>query len=130
MKKSDSIVEWVEKAEGDYETVVDLRLKRKKRQRFIIAFHCQQCVEKYLKALLAFYEINFPKSHDLEELLSLILEKDTLLAPIRKDLKELTPFAVEFRYPGEDITAEEVQAAVKMMKRVRLILRKRLYLKP
>jgi len=52
MKINKSISEWVEKAEGDYETVVDLIKKRRKRQRYIIAFHCQQCVEKYLKALL------------------------------------------------------------------------------
>lgn len=126
MKKNDSVNEWIEKAEGDFETVLDLRSKRRKRQQYIIAFHCQQCIEKYFKALLAFYKIDFPRSHDLEELLSLILEKDPLLAPIRKELKELTPFAVEFRYPGEDVSAVEVNSAVKKMKHLRLILRKRL----
>jgi hypothetical protein len=28
MKKNNNINEWIEKAEGDYETVVDLRKKR------------------------------------------------------------------------------------------------------
>lgn len=129
MTKSEAIKEWIEKAEGDYETVLDLRKRRRKRQRYIIAFHCQQCVEKYLKALLTFYEIEFPKQHDLEQLLVLLLQKDHLLAPLRNKLKRLTPFAVTFRYPGEDITAEELKEAVSIMKGVRIILRRRLGLK-
>lgn len=128
MKRNKNVDEWVEKAEGDYETVVDLRKKRRRRQNYIIAFHCQQCVEKYLKALLTSYEIEFPKQHDLEALLVLLLQKDPMINPIRDDLKELTPFAVNFRYPGEEIAKEEVGQAVRIMKRlrVRVILRKRL----
>ena len=33
-----------------------------------VGFHAQQCSEKYLKALLLFHRINFPKIHDLTEL--------------------------------------------------------------
>ncbi|HAH19741.1 MAG TPA: DNA-binding protein [Candidatus Omnitrophica bacterium] len=126
MKINKSISEWVEKAEGDYETVVDLIKKRRKRQRYIIAFHCQQCVEKYLKALLVYHRIEFPRQHDLEELLALLLRKDPLLAPLRDELKQLTPFAVAFRYPGEEINSEESKKAVSMAKRLRVILRERL----
>ena len=129
MKRDKSVDEWVEKAEGDFETVLDLRSKRRPKQRYIIAFHCQQCVEKYLKALLTFHRIHFPKHHDLEELLALLLDTDPLLAPIRKQLKELTPYAVEFRYPGDVVTPEEVTEAVKYAKQLRPILRKRLGLK-
>ena len=129
MRADENINEWIERAEGDYETVIDLYKKKKKRQFYIVAFHCQQCSEKYLKALLTSYKIEFPRHHDLEELLVLLLQKDPLLAPIRKYLKELTPFAVAFRYPGEDIIKEETQSAVRTMKQVRLILRKRLGLK-
>ena len=128
MKKNKSISEWVEKAEGDYETVLDLRKKRRKRQYYIIAFHCQQCVEKYLKAILTLHEIEFPKQHDLEELLVLLLKKDPLLAVLRNKLKLLTPFAVSFRYPGEEITKDEVKIAVNIMKNIRVILRQRLNL--
>ncbi|MFH1442247.1 MAG: HEPN domain-containing protein [Candidatus Omnitrophota bacterium] len=128
-KNKDIINEWVEKAEGDYETVLDLRKKRRKRQQYIIAFHCQQCIEKYLKALLASREIEFPKQHDLEELLVLLLQNDPLLSAIRNELKELTPFAVSFRYPGEQITKEEFKRAINNMKYVRGILRERLGLK-
>lgn len=129
MKENENVLEWVEKAEGDYETIIDLGKKRNKRQLFIIAFHCQQCIEKYLKALLVFFQIDFPKQHDLEELLVLILQKDPLLSPIRNDLKELTPFAVSFRYPGDNVTRKEVGHAKIITKRLRAILRKRLGLK-
>ena len=129
MKKIKPVDEWAEKAEGDYETVLDLRKRRRKRQQYIIAFHCQQCLEKYLKALLTCHKIDFPRQHDLEELLVLLLQKDPLISFIRDDLKSLTPFAVSFRYPGEDITKDEVKTAVDIMKRIRIVLRERLGLK-
>jgi len=129
MKKNDFIDEWIEKAEGDYETVLDLNSKRKKRQQYIIAFHCQQCIEKYLKALLTLYEINFPKHHDLEELMVLLIKKDPLIESFRSKFKELTPFAVGFRYPGEDVSSEEVKSSVQTVKKLRKILRKKLGLK-
>lgn len=126
MRPNKNITEWIEKAEGDYETVLDLKKRRKRIQRYIIAFHCQQCIEKYLKALLTLHEIDFPRHHDLEELLVLIFKKDPLLSFLRNDLKLLTPFAVSFRYPGEDVTPQDVQIAAAVMKRVRKTLRERI----
>jgi HEPN domain-containing protein len=127
--KNKFVKEWIEKAEGDYETIVDLRRRKRKRQLFVIAFHCQQCVEKYLKALLTLYEIEFPKQHDLEALLALLVTKDALLAALRNELKVLTPYAVNFRYPGGDISGKEVSKAVVATKRLRKIFRQRLGLK-
>ena len=34
-------------------------------------FHCQQAVEKYLKALLAVHNVNYPKIHDVTVLAEL-----------------------------------------------------------
>jgi HEPN domain-containing protein len=34
-------------------------------------FHCQQAVEKYLKALLAVNSVSYPKIHDVSELAEL-----------------------------------------------------------
>jgi HEPN domain-containing protein len=127
--KNKFVKEWIEKAEGDYETIVDLRRRKRKRQLFVIAFHCQQCVEKYLKALLTLYEIEFPKQHDLEALLALLVTKDALLAALRNELKVLTPYAVNFRYPGGDISGKEVSKAVVATKRLRKVFRQRLGLK-
>ena len=41
-----------------------------------ITFHCQQAVEKYLKAYLIFQNTSFRFSHDLVYLLDLITQKD------------------------------------------------------
>jgi HEPN domain-containing protein len=40
----------------------------------LIAFHAQQAVEKAVKALLVKHQVDFPKTHDLEELLALAKE--------------------------------------------------------
>ena len=37
-----------------------------------IGFHAQQAAEKFLKACLVWHQIEFPKTHDLEELLRLV----------------------------------------------------------
>ncbi len=41
-------------------------------------------------------------------------------------MRELLPYAVAFRYPGEEATKEESQKAVLAMKNVREFLRQRL----
>ncbi len=64
----------------------------------VIYFHLQQCAEKSLKCLLSFYQVNFPKVHDLEILLNMI-EELNLEFHIDSDLLiELSDFAVEGRY--------------------------------
>ena len=43
-----------------------------------IAFHAQQCAEKYLKARLCEANVEFPKSHILSALLDLVLTVEPL----------------------------------------------------
>ena len=61
-------------------------------------FHLQQGVEKALKSLLCFKGIQFPKTHDLEDMIDLAGEKHVRLPDSMNLLAELTPYAVEFRY--------------------------------
>lgn len=61
-------------------------------------FHLQQSVEKALKALLSFKGTQFPKTHDLEDLIDLAAENNISLPEYIDILTELTPYAVEFRY--------------------------------
>ena len=42
-----------------------------------VTFHCQQAVEKYLKAYLIHISIDFKYTHDLVYLLELITQKDS-----------------------------------------------------
>ena len=63
--------EWIAKAEEDFKSAVHL-LKMKDCPVGNVCFHAQQCVEKYLKALLVTQDLEFPKIHDLVELLVLL----------------------------------------------------------
>lgn len=72
--------EWIEKAEGDYHTALREFRARKFPNFDAAGFHAQQCVEKYLKAILQQNNIRFEKVHDLLALLNLCL-------PIGAELK-------------------------------------------
>lgn len=64
----------------------------------ILLFHLQQAVEKLIKGLLTFHGIQFPQTHDLEDLIELAEDNRVELPPLMEDLSELTPYAVEARY--------------------------------
>lgn len=86
-----------------------------------ITFHCQQAAEKYLKAILTFWEIEFPKTHVLAMLLGLVETRDEALAKSLMDVIILTPYGAEMRYPGDrpDASREEADQAVHLARRVR-----------
>ena len=66
----------------------------------IVAFHCQQTVEKYLKAFLIEKNIPLIKTHDLIKLNGMIKEiKD--LDIDEKKLITINEVYIESRYPGE-----------------------------
>ncbi len=109
------LTEWIEKAAADLEVARKMAAEagRSLRIREIVGFHCQQAVEKYLKALLTRWQIEFPKTHDIKTLLSLIRRVDAGAAEGMLDARWLTPFGVEIRYPGdaaEMLPGDEVKA--------------------
>ena len=61
--------EWIAKAEGDYASARRELRARKDPNYDAACFHAQQCIEKYLKALLQSREAAFRKTHDLSLLL-------------------------------------------------------------
>ena len=68
----------------------------------LFGFHAQQAVEKALKAWLALAGVDYPKIHDLEELLAILAGRGEAVSAGFKDLRFLTPFAVLFRYGGAE----------------------------
>lgn len=64
-----------------------------------VCFHCQQAVEKYLKAFLISNGIDIKKTHNIEFLLSECADMDSDFAEI--DPKNLSDFDVDARYPGD-----------------------------
>ena len=72
----------------------------------LTAFHCEQCIEKSFKAILASYEKPPPRTHDLvtlhtqvEELISFPVNEATL--------REVSDTYTESRYPLSEMSPAE-----------------------
>ena len=116
--------EWVEKAEEDLKTASHTLRLGKDCPAATVCFHAQQCVEKYVKALLAFCSIPFPKTHNIEALLKLV-PSGVVVSLTFDEQRTLTLYATVTRYPGDYVPVTIVQAreAVKMARRVRREIR-------
>ena len=90
-------------------------------------FHCQQAVEKFLKAFLFANGVEIRKTHNIEFLLSECVEIDSDFAAI--DPKNLNDFGVDVRYPGdiyipsdkETIEYKEIALSVKELVESKLV---------
>jgi HEPN domain-containing protein len=69
-----------------------------------VCFHCQQAVEKMLKAFLINEDRPYPISHDLLLILEQILEVEPQAEVLRPRLALLNPYAVAVRYPDTEFT--------------------------
>ena len=92
--------QWLDKAAADFDASEQLSAQGG-RFREIVAFHCQQAVEKYLKALLVQRQVEFPKTHDIAKLLDRVATVNADIAESLRDADVLTPFGVEARYPSD-----------------------------
>jgi len=96
-----------------------------------VTFHCQQAVEKYLKAYLIFLSISFRLTHDLVYLLELISQKDSDFGEFYDLISELQGYAVEVRYPKETIylSEEKVENSIILAKNMRDLVTDKMNLK-
>jgi HEPN domain-containing protein len=67
----------------------------------LVAYHAQQCAEKYLKAYLVYRLVDFPYTHNLLRLIELIPPDVPWIADV-EPAAALSGYAVSARYPGED----------------------------
>ncbi len=111
--------EWIEKAEEDYWAAEYLYEKSKEKVTTIICFHAQQSAEKYLKAVLTQCTIDPPRIHSLETLLDMVVPEIPELEEYRESLIILTPFSVEYRYPGVDATVEDAKECIEIIRALR-----------
>ncbi len=101
---------WIRKAEEDANLVLKLLMDEDAAEfTSSIGFHCQQAIEKYLKAFLVYNHKEFKRTHDLNFLRDICAELDEEF----KDLEfgELIEFAVDYRYP-DDSYIPEVQEVI------------------
>ncbi len=118
---------WAQRAEDDLAAAEHLLKLRKGSPFGIVCFHAQQCAEKYLKALLLFHSIRFPRTHDLTEL-AILLKDRADLAVALPDLAALAAYAVEARYPGDwdPIERQDADEAVATARKVRDAVRRQM----
>ena len=114
--------EWVAKAEADFQ-VANTLIESRPPVHDARCFHCQQSAEKYLKALLEELGLTIPRTHNLEDLLSLLLTHHPGLRSLHRGLIFLTDFAVETRYPGENANKRQAEAAMRWATKVRITAR-------
>ncbi len=119
--------EWIGKAENDLTNAVNTLKMGKRGPTDTVCFYAQQCVEKYLKATLVWKGIEFPKTHNISELMALI-PAGVCLPIENKEQDRLTEYATVTRYPGayEPILLAEARKAVALARRVRKAARQSL----
>ncbi len=121
-------MEWVRKAEADLGVVGRIN-KATPPLRDETCFHCQQAAEKYLKALLQELGVIVPRTHNLLDLLGLLLPHDATLSRLRRGLRSLRRYAVDYRYPGFRASSRQARAALRHVNQTRTEIRKHLGLR-
>ena len=114
---------WVEKADHDLGTA-ELTHQHIPEYKDTIAFHCQQAVEKYLKAYLVFCDLKFTRTHDLVLLLSLISKIETVSDELFEMAAELQDYAIEVRYPDTiiELTDDDILRTIEIATNFRRIM--------
>jgi len=128
--KIDLIKLWIEKADHDLGTA-EITWLHIPQYKDTISFHCQQAVEKYLKAYLIFLDFPFKKVHDLTYLLGLIGQKETITNDLYDKAAELEESSVQIRYPDIviDLSDEDIVNAIAISKEFRQFALSRMNLK-
>jgi HEPN domain-containing protein len=101
-----SVQGWFRKADEDLFVARCLRDVKNEMGLNALAFHCQQAIEKLLKAYLTHNEKAFKKKHDILYLLEIARKIDPTLAKIFMPAKELSPYAIAVRYPDALVDRE------------------------
>lgn len=120
-------IEWIEKAEGDYSVAAE-NYRGQNPVYHVICFLAQQCVEKYLKAWLQENNIPIQRTHNLNDLLDLILPTMPAWRVWQNDLSTLTKHAVDSRYPEEIATESDAENAMRICGELREAVRTALML--
>jgi HEPN domain-containing protein len=112
--------QWVRKAEHDLEAVRRIMATEEGCPYDTACFHCQQAIEKYLKALLTLSDIPALRTHDLGKLATMLPPDRQLSIPLTS-LAAINPYAVEVRYSDDwrEPRRDDALQALEIAQRVR-----------
>ena len=98
-----SASEWLAFAQTDFGVAEHLYNTYYPRPLEIICYHCQQCAEKSVKAIIALHGNHggLPKRHDLLLLLNQIKNMVHIEEKYYDYADTLTPYGISVRYPNE-----------------------------
>jgi len=106
------------KAEEDEQTVALIRAANGPWG--VGCFHCQQAAEKRLKAVLALHQDTFPRTHDIDMLISLAEPYCAALGDLPDDVLLLGDYAVGVRYDDvmsvDEATFQDNQTWLQLIK--------------
>lgn len=111
MAEKELVKEWVKKADEDF-GYASLSLDEEFEYFPQICWHFQQAAEKYLKAYIVAFDLDFKKIHDLLALLKICAVKELSFNSLSEDCKYLQKFYIEARYPVVWETKWTMQDAV------------------
>jgi HEPN domain-containing protein len=116
----DFVQDWLRKANSDIEAARILA-EEDLDDYEVATFHAQQAAEKLIKAFLVRHQVEFAKTHEIKALRSLVAALDQTLASELSEADELTPYAVEYRYPGDagGVSQDDAVEALRTTDRVK-----------
>jgi HEPN domain-containing protein len=122
--RSEEIKEWLLIAEDDLVSA-QILLSHQPPSLRVACFLCQQSIEKMLKAFLVWKNEPFEKTHNINYLLDLCKIHELEIAFLRDKAGILTSYAVEVRYPGDnvEITIDEAREALDIANNVWRVIR-------
>lgn len=118
--RNEQLMLWIEKADHDLGTAI-ITYRYIPKYKDTIAFHCQQAVEKYLKAYIFYLELTIKRTHDLVYLLEQIGNVEESEYHWFEKALELQDYAIEVRYPDHkiDLTDTNVESAIQIAREFR-----------
>lgn len=107
--------QWLDKSQRDLRAALVI-FESEEALLDVVVFHCQQAAEKALKAYLVYKKVKFIKTHDLDVLVDLCCQSEPCFQSLDNLADILTPYATEFRYPGDlmEPEREDAEEAIKM----------------
>ena len=100
MSERDIVNEWLQIAYEDLDTAQYLYDNKHPKPLEIICYHCQQSVEKSLKAFLCASGIEVPKTHETGLLCHQCADLDEAFSQYFDDCDQLLFYATQMRYPS------------------------------
>jgi HEPN domain-containing protein len=117
--------QWLVKAQEDWDAV-EILITQKRPPKGAVCFHCQQCIEKLLKAILVREQIEFPKTHDIGRLIELVRNYVPGVTEFSLHARKLSVHGVDARYPDEaiQVSAADMKQIFDITEKFRQILLK------